>query len=194
MTASPMPAEKFWLIIERAAEAADDPDAHVDALRTALFELTLEEIISFEAAFRAYLNKAYSRDLWGAAYVIHGGCSDDGFEYFRRWLVSRGRDIYEAAFANPDSLAQLDAHPGPDGVWEFEKIYYVARDVFEEKGGEGDVRDRSEPEAGLAGPGPSGERFAEDEDQLAQRYPKLGSDSAPNRSAELTASTGASDA
>jgi hypothetical protein len=173
MTASPMPAETFWRIIARAAEQAHDPDAQVNALRTALRELTVEEIIAFEVAFRSYLNKAYSWDLWGAAYVIHGGCSDDGFEYFRRWLVSRGRDIYEAALADPDSLAQLDAQPGPWGVWEFEAIYYVAPGIFKEKGGEGDVRNHAELEAGLAGPGPSGEPFAEDEERLAGRYPKL---------------------
>lgn len=91
MTVSPMPAERFWRIIARAAESAHDPDTQVNALRTALRELTVEEIISFEVAFRSHLNKAYTWDLWGAAYVIHGGCSDDGFEYFRRWLVSRGR-------------------------------------------------------------------------------------------------------
>jgi len=168
-----MPAEKFWRIITRAAESAHDPDAQVNALRTALRELSLEEIISFEVAFRRYLNEAYTWDLWGAAYVIHGGCSDDGFEYFRRWLVSRGRGIYEAALANPDSLAQLDAQRGPGSLWEFEEIYYVALEVFEEKGGEGDVREYSEPEAGLFGPAPSGEPFAEDEEHLARRYPKL---------------------
>jgi len=173
MTASPMPGDKFWQIIERAAEADDDPDAHVMALRTALSELTPEEIISFEVAFRRYLNQAYTWDLWGAAYVIHGGCSDDGFEYFRRWLVSRGREVYEAALADPDSLAQLDVQPGPWGVWEFEAIYYVARKVFNEKGGEGDVRDYSEPEAGLGGPGPPGEPFLQDEENLARRYPNL---------------------
>jgi hypothetical protein len=104
--------------------------------------------------------------------VIHGGCSDDGFEYFRRWLVSRGRDVYEAALADPDSLAQLDVRPA-SGVWEFEAIYYVAKQIFEEKGGEGDVRDYSEPEAGLAGPGPSGEPFEDDKDHLIRRYPRL---------------------
>ena len=112
MTASPMPAEQFWRIIARASESAHDPDAQLNTLHSALRELTIEEIISFEVAFRSYLNKAYTWDLWGAAYVIHGGCSDDGFEYFRRWLVSRGRDIYESALANPDILAQLDAQPG----------------------------------------------------------------------------------
>jgi len=176
MTASPMPADKFWQIIERAAKSDASksdhgPDAHVKALRTALQGLSLEEIISFEVAFRRYLNEAYTWDLWGAAYVVHGGCSDDAFEYFRRWLVSRGRGVYEAALADPDSLAQWDVQPVPDGAWEFEEIYYVAADVFEEKGGEGDVHDYSEPEAGMDEP--SGEPFAEDEEHLARRYPKL---------------------
>jgi hypothetical protein len=171
MTASPMAAEKFWRIIGRAAESGHE--AQVQALRMALRELTLEETISFEAAFRRYLNKAYTWDLWGAAHVIHGGCSDDGFEYFRRWLVSRGRDVYDAALTNPDSLANWTCSQGHRNVWEFEEIYYVAREVFKEKGGEGDVRDHSEPEAGLGGPEPSGEPFAEDEEHLARRYPKL---------------------
>jgi uncharacterized protein DUF4240 len=168
-----MPADKFWQIMKRAVEFGHDPDAHVDALRTALRELTLEEIMSFEVAFRGYLNKAYTWDLWGAAYVIHGGCSDDGFEYFRRWLVSRGRDVYEAALADPDSLAESDVRPGPHGVCEFEAIYYVAKQIFEEKGGEGDVRDYSEPEAGFAGPGPSGQPFEDNEEHLIRHYPRL---------------------
>src|SRR5262249_18997583 len=143
-----MLADKFWQIIERAAKADHDPDAHMEALRAELRELPLDEIISFEVAFRRYLNEAYTWNLWGAAYVIHRFGSDDGFEYFRRWLVTRGRDVYERAVADPDSLAQLDARPGHHGVWEFELIYYVTIEVFNEKGGEGDVRDYSEPEAG----------------------------------------------
>jgi hypothetical protein len=55
-------------------------------------------------------------------------------------------------------------------VWQFEVIYYVAMKIFKEKGGEGDVRDYSEREAGLGGPGPSGEPFEEDEEHLARRY------------------------
>jgi hypothetical protein len=173
MTVSPMPADRFWQIVERAAKSDHDPDAHIEALRTELRKLTLDEIISFEVAFRRYLNEAYTWDLWGAAYVIHGGCSDDGFEYFTRWLVSRGRDVYETALANPDSLAQRDLQRGHSGVWEFEMIYYVALEVYKEKGGEGDVRDYSEPEAGVGGPGPSGEPFLEDREHLSRRYPKL---------------------
>ena len=58
-------------------------------------------------------------------------------------------------------------------MWEFEEIYYLTGSVFKEKGGEGDVRDLSEPEAGLDGSQPSGQPFAEDRAHLALRYPKL---------------------
>src|SRR5262245_43584872 len=173
MTAPPMAADKFWQIIERAAKADHDPDAHMEALRSELRELSFDEIISFEVAFRRYLNEAYTWDLCGAACVVHGGCTDDGFEYFRRWLVSRGRQVYEAALADPDNLAEMDVRPGHYGVWEFELIYYVAREVFKEKGGEGDVRDHSEPEAGMDGSELSGEPFEADELHLARRYPRL---------------------
>ncbi|WP_316175920.1 MULTISPECIES: DUF4240 domain-containing protein [unclassified Bradyrhizobium] len=169
-----MPADQFWSIIAQTlAGAGGDPDAQSDLLALTLCELSLEQTIGFEVAFRRYLNEAYTWDLWGAAYVVHGGCSDDGFEYFRRWLVTRGREVYEAAMAGPDSLAEFNGAPGPDGVWEFEEIYYVANRVFRERGGQGDVRDHSEPEAGLGGPGPSGDPFEEDDEHLARRYPKL---------------------
>jgi hypothetical protein len=172
-TVSPMLADKFWQIIERAAKFDHDPDAHMEALRRELHKLPLDEIISFQVTFRRYLNQAYTWDLWGAAYVIHGGCSDDGFEYFRRWLVSRGLHVYERALADPDSLAELDAPRGDWGVWEFEQIYYVAPEVYQEKGGEGDVYDHSELEGGMDRSGPTGERFTEDKGHLAPRYPKL---------------------
>jgi Protein of unknown function (DUF4240) len=173
MTASPMTPDRFWQIIEIASRSGNDPDAQLSALGSSLQKLTIEEIISFEVAFRQFLNNAYTWDLWGAAFVIHGGCSDDGFEYFRRWLVSKGRSVYEAALINPDSLAALQTHPGPDGVWEFEEFYYVAGGVFEEKGGDGDVREHSADEAGLGGPGPTGEQFGDDEESLSKLYPKL---------------------
>lgn len=173
MTAAPMPTERFWQLIEIANRSDHDPNAQLIALGSALRELTTEEIVSFEVTFRQTLNNAYTWDLWGAAYVIHGGCSDDGFEYFRRWLVSKGRKVYEAALFKPDSLAELKTYPGPDGVWEFEEFYYVAGQIFEEKGGIGDVRDYSEDEAGMGGPGPAGEQFQDDVESLSLRYPRL---------------------
>jgi hypothetical protein len=171
MTVRAMPADQFWLIIEQAARFDDDPDAHTAALQAILSELPLVDVIAFDGAFRRYLNESYTCDLWGAAYVAMGGCSDDGFEYFRRWLVSKGRGVYEAALANPDSLAQMELSPGPDGVWEHEGFYNVVQDVLEEKGDEGWVGDHAEPVAEAAEP--TGEAFEDEGEHLARPYPSL---------------------
>ena len=174
MTEPAMPADTFWGIIDSNAKSNNNPTARLEALHSTLSKLTLDELISFEVAFRHFLNEAYTWDLCGAAAVIHGSCSDDSFEYFRRWLVSRGRDVYSAAVADPDSLAQLDSvATGADGVWEFEEFYYVAVKVYVQKGGSGDIREHSEPEAGMGGLGPSGEPLPDDRKLMAKRYPKL---------------------
>jgi hypothetical protein len=55
------------------------------------------------------LAESYRTDLWGAAYLINGGCSGDGFEYFRGWLLVQGRAVYERVVADPDALADLPA-------------------------------------------------------------------------------------
>ena len=52
--------------------------------------------------------QSYRIELWGAAYLLNGGCSDDCFEYFRGWLITQGRAVYEAVLADPDSLADVD--------------------------------------------------------------------------------------
>jgi hypothetical protein len=69
-----MPADQFWGIIERAARSDDGPAAHVDALCAELRKHTSEEIKSFEVTFAALSQQGIHLDLWGAAYVIHGGC------------------------------------------------------------------------------------------------------------------------
>jgi len=44
MSASEMPADQFWEIMERAARFDDDPAAHINALRVELRKLPSEEI------------------------------------------------------------------------------------------------------------------------------------------------------
>jgi hypothetical protein len=55
MEASPMPPDEFWRVIARSGGLEQDPDAQIDALQSALHDLSLNEIISFEVAFRRYL-------------------------------------------------------------------------------------------------------------------------------------------
>ena len=71
------------------------------------------------------MDSAYCWSLWGAAYVINGGCSDDPFVDFRASLISRGRQVFERALSDPDSLADED-FDGSD--WFNEGYQYAVAD------------------------------------------------------------------
>lgn len=80
----------------------------------------------------------------GAAKRIFGGrLSDDGFEYFRLWLIGRGRLAFDRAVARPDSLAELPEIRrlagrhlrtwDRDTEWpEWETLAYTANDAYGE--------------------------------------------------------------
>lgn len=129
-----MTTAAFWQIIDDSVAAAGtDQQAQIKFLHWKLKELPPEEIVAFECEYDTRRNEAYTWDLWGAAYLINGGCSDDGFEYFRAWLISRGRAVFEAALANPDTLA-AHVEAGRDD-YEFEAFLYLPRAVYKETTG-----------------------------------------------------------
>lgn len=167
-----MSDDKFWALIDRAAVHESDPERQLASLAAILNELPPEEIEAFEAAFWRQMNRAYTWDLWGAAYVAHGGASDDGFEYFRRWLISKGRGVFERVLANPDDLADVLV-ADVEGVLEFEEFAYVAGDVWTQRTGRSIDEFASMPGDVLPSSEPEGVAFEEDAIQLASRYPKL---------------------
>lgn len=167
----PLKVDGFWALIDHSAAFEDDPEAQLADLRASLNRLTPDQIAEFEKLFDDTMRNSYSWDLWGAAYVANGGASDDGFEYFRCWLISKGRRVFDAVSADPDSLAGLLAI-GAGGDLEFEEFAYVARDVWAAKTG----RDWNEMPhiADMAYDSqPKGVPFTEDNEVLARRYPEL---------------------
>jgi hypothetical protein len=97
--------DQFWDHIRLSTRK--DPDAHAERLEQRLIKLKAEEIIDFIHWWDTMVREAYDWNLWGAAYLINGGCSDDGFHYFCTWLVMQGRDVFQAALTNPDTLADV---------------------------------------------------------------------------------------
>lgn len=168
----PMSDDRFWALIGSTTAFESDPERQLSHLRAALEKLSVEDIEAYEATFDKQMKRSYSWDLWGAAYVVHGGASDDGFEYFRCWLISKGRGVFGKVMAELDSLADI-LEPNGDGVLEFEEFAYVARQVWGEKMG---LPGNKMPNAAnMIYPGlePSGTRFQEDPEYLSKRYPKL---------------------
>jgi len=73
--------------------------------------------------------------MWCAGYLMNGGCSDDMFEYFRLWVISRGREVFENAKADPDSLHSVADTEVPEGLFDLESLWYVANEAFQQTTG-----------------------------------------------------------
>jgi hypothetical protein len=101
-----MDEELFWSVVAKACRFdprhAEEWDGRLYAQ---LMKFEPAEIIEWNHSIDRLAARAYTTDLWGAAYLINGGASDDGFYYFRCWLIGMGREVYEAAVAKPDRLA-----------------------------------------------------------------------------------------
>jgi hypothetical protein len=123
--------DEFWALIEASrAETIEEQEGRLERL---LQGLAPQELPRFQRFLDTMVQRAHRWDLWAAAYVIQGGCSDDSFLYFRYWLVAQGQTIYEAALADPDSL--LDAIPAgeDDPCLDFEDLGALAVEAWEGK-------------------------------------------------------------
>jgi hypothetical protein len=166
-----MEESEFWELVDASREAADgDPEEQADLLVTRLLDLDPETVLDFSRHFESRYNRAYRWDLWGAAWVLLDGASDDAFDFFRCWLIGQGRDVFEGALHDPDSLADLlvDFDEEIDG--DGEELGYAADEAYEQLTG------AVAPDLGIP-PGaaePEGTPVDfENERVLAERYPRL---------------------
>lgn len=127
-----MDIEAFW----RVLDAAKDSDRLLAvAVADHLSALPAEEILAFEHRFSRLCAAVYRWDVWAAAYLIGGGCSDDRFSDFTAGLVALGREWYERAAACPDALAEhpavrTAAAAGDQGVIFDEDFNFVSSTAY----------------------------------------------------------------
>lgn len=121
----------------------DDPIA--SALVAQLAQLPAAEIAAFEQIFEELRAKADRDDIANAAILIeHGFLGDESFDDFRAGLVALGRTAFDAALANPDSLAEnpvvREIAQANDPRWlGREDLLYVASSAYAMVTGEAEV-------------------------------------------------------
>jgi hypothetical protein len=169
-------------------EGGDEEDDLTDPVAIALFEqlvqLPAAEIAGFDNIFEDVRALADTPDMTVAALLIeHGFLGDASFDDFRAGLVALGRPTFEAALANPDSLAD---HPmvreiatANDPRWlGREDVLFVASHAYAQVTGEDAVTffdfaenlREGEPDV----PEPEGEDWdVADEARTRSRLPKL---------------------
>ncbi|MFE1443160.1 DUF4240 domain-containing protein [Streptomyces sp. NPDC058739] len=166
-----MDETEFWALIDTTREAAEgDPEDQADLLVERLTGLDPESVLDFARHFESRYNRAYRWDLWGAAWVLLDGASDDAFDFFRCWLIGQGRDVFEGALHDPDSLAGLLVEFDEEIDGDGEELGYAADEAYEQLTG------TVAPDLGIP-PAPSEPEGTpldfENDQELAARHPRL---------------------
>lgn len=115
----PVDASKFWGIIATARTPSGPGKPFGQALTGHLATFNEQDILPYHDRFDQLHAALYRWDLWAAAYLIGGGCSDDAFIDFRARIIAQGRDWHEKVTASPDNLADHLAVAGaanPSGM------------------------------------------------------------------------------
>ncbi len=122
----------FWKLIETAKQESNgNSDQQVSLLVDALAALPTSEIIEFDTILDHFMALSYTNELWAAAYIINGGCSDDCFDYFRGWLIAQGETVFQNALRDPECLVDIAELEDI----ELEDMLRVARFAYESKTG-----------------------------------------------------------
>ncbi len=180
--------DEFWSLIEASRRAGPTQDQREAFLCKRLWHAPRSHLLDFVQHLSATREPANTYRLWRAADVIMGGhCGTDSFHYFQMWLVGLGRDAYDAAIADPDTLAsvaevrRLASLPRP---WQdadhpdWESLEYVACEIGEQRTDiDGDIRDVVSYERGVRlrmDPNPDDADWCLlNSTAVSQRYPRL---------------------
>ena len=121
--------DTFWALIQEAKDTCgQDTDAWAKYMIDRLAGLGPDQSLMFLNYMDAYKDLSFRYGLWDAAKIFRV----DGFSYFRSWLIVQGKDVYMAALADPDSLA--DVEPYADCF--FETAGYVGAYAYKKLTGE----------------------------------------------------------
>ena len=132
-TAELLDAELYWDIIDKSLKNTNNQDDQEQFLIKEIGKLTPKEMIGFRLYTDKLLYDTYNSEMWCAGYIMNEGCSDDSFEYFRNWVISRGKDTYLEAKENPDYL--INEVVDGEEYYDFESFWYVALEAFQKKTG-----------------------------------------------------------
>lgn len=122
-----MNQQDFWRIVD---STRGQPD-RAEVLAQGLAQLADEEIVQFRILYDDMIHQANKFDLWGAAHLINGGCTEDEFYLFREGLLELGQKVFDEAVADADSLAKIakvgERLEGTEGLGNAAGMAWVAK-------------------------------------------------------------------
>lgn len=129
-----MTEDEFWVILDWSLERSSDRESQYEALLEILSYMNDNRLYAFDYRCKKLQNKANFTHLWACAYCAMGDCSEERFGFFKMWLISRGKAVYEAALINADTLYdELLKLEVSEEVCEFEDMDCPALFVYCER-------------------------------------------------------------
>ena len=129
-----MTEEEFWSIISDAKSKSTNGEELAQHVIRTLEGKSIESILGFDYWFSKFHYGSSNGDLWCTAYVAMKGCTEDGFDYFRAWMIGQGREVFEAALKEPDTLVAALESIGAE-VPNNETLLIAASRAYETKTG-----------------------------------------------------------
>lgn len=195
----------FWEAIEKSYKynkkdwEAYDLREHIEKLTTYLSKYSEERLILFEKTLQEKLISLYTASIAelsiileneyekdGDTYSFDGYISDDGFIYFRCWLLLKGKEFYEDITKDIESFVSGKYHFNIGDTWG-EGLLYVASRANSEARPDSDediIRDtvyEKWPEINYDLGDFAMEREPENGTELQKMYPKLVAEIMPIR-------------
>lgn len=157
-----MDDDRFWQMVDWANEQSDgDMEKKYWCLYVQILQLSPKEATAFSAIYDRHHDRSYSWSMSEACDILLDGASPDSFDDFRAALLSMGRQVFERAIDDPDSLAEIDASIE---IWRFESYSYAVMNAVRQVTGGYVERVVPAPEKMSGEPWPS---------LRVERFPKL---------------------
>jgi len=169
-----MTEDLFWSLIARAGEDGGTCAEVCEKLTVSLSAFGSTAIRTFHKICLDRMDALCTWNLWALAFIVRGGCGDDGFDYFRAWLVSRGKEVFDGALGDFDAFS-LNFDPAEDP--QCEALFYVADEAHELRCGKPMAPIRHGPRK------PSGLEWKEED--LPAQYPELWNKHAAGRTPQI---------
>jgi hypothetical protein len=130
---TPEMLSRFWLIIDTVPadikiDEENNYDLYSDFINRILSKAPQQELKNFDITLRELKLKLERAGLkWGDRTY---GLSDDGFDYFCYWVISRGSMVYNGVI---EDVTRIDGPMNQVVNTEFEDIAYVVSKIWKKK-------------------------------------------------------------
>jgi Protein of unknown function (DUF4240) len=130
---TPEMLSRFWLIIDTVPadikiDEENNYDLYSDFINRILSKAPQQELKNFDITLRELKLKLERASLkWGDRTY---GLSDDGFDYFCYWVISRGSMVYNGVI---EDVTRIDGPMNQVVKTEFEDLAYVVSKIWKKK-------------------------------------------------------------